>query len=265
MTACSPSGPTAPRAYQYAVPLGQTFDLAAGRVLTEAEEAQRFAGAVAPRLVFLGEHHADPRSQAFQARFLRALAAQGHPVTVALEMFPPQADGALEAWRQGRLAEADFVEQSRWYETWGFPWTAYRPLFEAIRDARLPTHGINVDEATRKAVRESPTGALPPDLKTEIGDLDLTVTPHRDYFLDSLTGAGRGDPAHAGRESRRTPASSACSAFRCCGTRRWACARRGWPMRRPPAPSSWLFSGRATWRTAWGRICAPPASPRCRG
>jgi hypothetical protein len=205
MTACTASGPEAPRAYRYAVPLGQTFDLAAGRALTEAEEAQRFAGPAAPRLVFLGEHHGDPRSQAFQARFLRALAAQGHAVTVALEMFPPQADAALEAWRSGRLTEADLVEQSRWYETWGFPWTAYRPLFETLRELRLPAHGVNVDEATRKAVRESLTGALPPELKAEIGDLDLGVAPHRDYFADSLTGAGRGDPAHAAPRSLEDP------------------------------------------------------------
>ena len=206
MTACSTAGPAAPRAYEYAVPFGQTFDLAAGRVLTEGDEARRFAGPAAPRLVFLGEQHSDPRSQAFQARFLRALAAQGHAVTVALEMFSPQADGALEEWRQGRLEEADFVEQSRWYETWGFPWTAYRPLFEAIRDARLPAHGVNVDEATRKAVRESPAGDMPPELAAEIGVLDLTVVPHRDYFLDSLAGAGGRAPAHASRQAPEEPA-----------------------------------------------------------
>ena len=201
MSACSPSRPEAPRAYEYAVPLSQTFDLAAGRVLTEADEAQRFAGPAAPRLVFLGEHHGDPRSQAFQARFLRALVAQGHPVTVALEMFPPQADPALEAWRQGRLTDAEFVEQSRWYETWGFPWSAYRPLFQTIRDDHLPAYGVNVDEAARKAVRESPTGALPPELKAELGDLDLTVAPHRDAFLDALKEAGD----DAGHPSRLAP------------------------------------------------------------
>jgi uncharacterized iron-regulated protein len=167
-------------------------------VLTEAQEAQRFAGPGAPRLVFLGEHHADPRSQAFEVRALHMLLAQKRPVSVALEMFPPQSNAALDAWRHGKLTEAEFVEQSHWYETWGFPFAAYRAVFQLLREGQVSTYGVNVDDATRKAVRESAPGQLPEPLRSEIGGLDLEVAPHTQFLLDSLRDAGHDSPGGAG-------------------------------------------------------------------
>jgi uncharacterized iron-regulated protein len=202
------SAPEAPRAYVYPVPLNATFDMARGRTLSEAEEALRLTGPEAPRLIFMGEHHGDPRSQAAQLRLLRLLQERGRPVTVALEMFPPQADPALDAWRQGKLTEQQFVEQSRWYETWGFPWRAYRNLFLALRDAHLPLYGINADDATRAAVRENKLDSLTPALREEVGSLDLTVLPHRDYLLDSLRESGHRGSGGEG-ESRLAPESPA--------------------------------------------------------
>jgi uncharacterized iron-regulated protein len=188
---CAGSGPERPRAYVYRVPLDVTFDLARGQVLTEADEARHLKGPNAPRLVFLGEHHADPRSRTAQLRWLRLLREGGRSVTVALEMFPPQADAALEAWRLGKLSEVEFVEQSKWYETWGFPWRSYRELFLWIREGQIPVRGLNADEVTRVAVRENKVETLSPALREEVGDLE-EVAPHRDYLLDTLRGASHG-------------------------------------------------------------------------
>lgn len=191
LAACTPArAPEAPRAYVYPVPTGATFDMARGRTLSEADEAAQLTGPGAPRLLFLGEQHADPRSLATHIRLIRLLLDRRRPVTVALEMFPPEADAALDAWRLGRLTESEFVAQSRWYETWGFPWLAYRDLFLLIRDAKLPAHGINADDATRAAVRENRLDSLSPAVRAEIGDLDVSIAPHRDYLADSLRSAG---------------------------------------------------------------------------
>src|SRR5262249_21345126 len=72
-----------------------------------------------------------------------------------------------------------------------FPWRAYRELFLLIREARLPVHGVNADDATRIAVRDNKLDTLPPAIRAEVGELDLTVAPHRDFLLGIL-----GQPAH---------------------------------------------------------------------
>ncbi len=201
--------PEAPRAYVYPVPLGVTFDMARGRVLSEADEAVRLTGSAAPRLIFVGEHHGDPRSQATERRLIRLLLDRGRPVAVALEMFPPQADPALDAWRNGGLTEAEFAEQSGWYESWGFPWRAYRELFLLLRDARVPMHGVNADEATRTAVRENKLESLTPAVRADVGELDLSILPHRDYLQDALREAGHGAGSHPGPEASLAPEAPA--------------------------------------------------------
>jgi uncharacterized iron-regulated protein len=173
--------------YSYPVPLGETFDLAQGRVLEPSGQARRLETV---RLIFLGEQHTDPRSHQAQLAVLEQIAAQGRPLLVALEMFPPAADAVLEEWRSGKLSEAAFLERSRWYETWGYPFSHYRSVFTWLRDHRIPLRGINADEATRAAVRQGQLESLPPALRAEVGDLDAVLEPHRDYLLDTLRQAG---------------------------------------------------------------------------
>jgi len=188
--ACAGPTPERPATFTFRVPQGQTFDLTRGQVLPPEALPGRLAQV---RLLFLGENHTDPRSHAFQREVLEALVAAGRQVTVALEMFSPAADAALEDWRQGRLDELAFLERSDWYAAWGFAWDYYQGVFETIRRHRLPVRGVNADRETRNAVRRGEVEGLPADLRAEIGDLDDAPLAHRDYLLDALHRSG-----HAG-------------------------------------------------------------------
>ena len=192
--ACTPSLPDAhglrTTSYAHPVPPGVTFDMAQGREITPARLAERLGRT---RLLFLGEHHSEPRSHAFQIEMLKLLRCQGRVITVALEMFPPSANPALEAWRQGTLAdEAEFLERSGWYEHWGYPWAYYRELFLLLRRHRIPTHGINAEKATRAAARKGDLSGLPAPLREEIGPLKPAPDPHAAYLLDTLRAVGHG-------------------------------------------------------------------------
>ena len=176
--------------YSFRVSPGRTFELATGREISSEQLARRLRGA---RLLFLGEHHSEPRSHRFQEEILRMLVGQGRKVTVAVEMFPPSADAALEEWRNGDLAEAEFLEKSGWYETWRLPWAYYRGIFRFIREAHLPVKGVNAEPATVTAVRAGKTADLAPALREEVGDPEATLEPHRQYLQDALRATGHGD------------------------------------------------------------------------
>lgn len=185
--ACAPHGPDAPRGYAFRVPPGVTFDLTRARVLTPREQGERLQGVA---LLFLGEHHEDARSHAAQLEILKLLQARGRLITVALEMFPPEADEALDAWRLGRLEEAEFLERAQWYRHWGYPWHTYRELFLWFREQQIPLRGINVDEQARAAARRNRPEDLPPALREDAGDLTAVLEPHRDLLLEQLRAAG---------------------------------------------------------------------------
>ncbi len=173
--------------YAYPVPPDATFDLARGEVLTPGEQATQLRDA---RLVFLGEHHTDARSHAFQRRVVELLADQGRPLVVALEMFPPAVDEVLEDWRQGRLEELEFLEQAEWYRHWGFPWAHYRDLFELFRARGIALRGVNATRDERKAVRKNDLESLSPELQALLGDADEVVPPHAAYVLNAVGAAG---------------------------------------------------------------------------
>ena len=203
--ACTPSLPDAhglrTTSYAHPVPPGVTFDMAQGREITPGRLAGRLRRT---RLLFLGEHHSEPRSHDFQIEMLNLLRRQGRAITVALEMFPPSANPALEAWRQGTIAEeADFLERSGWYEHWGFPWAYYRELFLLLRRHRIPTRGINAEKSTRAAARKGDLSGLPAPLREEIGPLKPAPAPHAAYLLDTLRAAGHGKGLQAHSPSFR--------------------------------------------------------------
>lgn len=203
LAACAtpvPEGPGRSRAPAYAFPVSPdtTFDMARGEPLTLQGLSGRLRRV---RLLFLGEHHGSRRSHAFQAQVLARLLDQGRPLVVALEMLPPAADPALEAWRQGRLDEEAFLERSGWYRHWGYAWASYRELFALFRRHRIALRGVNTDAATRKAVRKGRLHALSAELRAEIGDLAAPLPPHREYVLDALREVG-----HGGNLSATSPA-----------------------------------------------------------
>lgn len=192
--ACTPSLPDAhglrTTSYAHPVPPGVTFDMAQGREIAPGRLAEWLRRT---RLLFLGEQHSEPRSHAFQIEMLNLLRRQGRAITVALEMFPPSANPALDAWRQGKLAdETEFLERSGWYEHWGFPWAYYRELFLLLRRHHIPTRGINAEKATRAAARKGDLSGLPARLREEIGPLKPAPDPHAAYLLDALRAAGHG-------------------------------------------------------------------------
>ncbi|HEX7926743.1 MAG TPA: ChaN family lipoprotein, partial [bacterium] len=190
LAGCIPSAPDAPRGFAFRVPPATTYDLTRAKPLTPEEQAQRLQGV---RLLFVGEHHDEARSHAAQLELLQTLQSRGRLITVALEMFPPDADGALDEWRQGRLEEAEFLERSGWYESWGHPWRYYRSLFIWFREQQIPLRGVNVDKATRIAARVDKPQDLPQATQEEVGDLREVLEPHRDFLLAQLRSAG-----HAG-------------------------------------------------------------------
>lgn len=187
------SGATLPAgqalSYTYPVPPDTTFDLRRGEPIAAEQLPARLAGV---RLLFLGEHHTEPRSHAFQRELLERLAAGGRPLAVALEMFPPDVDPVLEEWRQGRLDELTFLERSDWYGHWGFAWAHYRALFLALRERHVTLHGVNATREQREAVRAGKTAELPADVRALLGDVEATVPPHETYLLQTLRDVGHG-------------------------------------------------------------------------
>jgi hypothetical protein len=118
-------------------------------------------------------------------------------------MYPYTEQPHLDDWNAGRLSERAFVDESRWYEHWGYHWNYYRDIFAFARVSRLPLVALN---APREVVTAARKGAgdiaaadsrhLPPSFAPESAD-HFTLfkamlldgeTPHPGLTDDALKG-----------------------------------------------------------------------------
>jgi uncharacterized iron-regulated protein len=73
-------------------------------------------------------------------------------VAVGLEMFRRSDQDALDRWISGEIPPQAF--EPIFSENWGYPWPAYRPIFEYARREKIPMIGLNVArEITRQVAR----------------------------------------------------------------------------------------------------------------
>lgn len=123
--------------------------LADGRTLTLAEAVPILR---ANRVVLVGEEHTHPGHHRAQLEVIRALADAGATIAIGLEMFRRDSQPELDRWVAGGIPVGAF--ERIYLANWGYPWEAYRAIFEFARDRRIPMLGLNVPpEVTRQVAR----------------------------------------------------------------------------------------------------------------
>jgi uncharacterized iron-regulated protein len=126
-------------------------ETAGGAVLTPGELPARLSGV---RLLLIGEEHTAMESHRVERRVLEELANAGRHVLIGLEMYPYVEQPSLDLWTGGKLAEKDFLAQSRWYENWGYNWGYYRDIFLLAGERQMPMFAINTPREIVAAVRK---------------------------------------------------------------------------------------------------------------
>jgi len=120
-----------------------------------------FGSLAAGGIVLLGESHASEEHHLWQLHTLAGLYAHRSELVVGFEMFPRGVQPVLDDWSEGRLAEAAFLERSRWHDVWGYDPDLYLPLFHFARQNRLPMAALNVERALVSRVGREGWAAVP--------------------------------------------------------------------------------------------------------
>ncbi len=144
--------------------------------------------------IYLGETHDNPDAHILQADIVRALVKGERTVVVGMEMYQRSVQSVLFEWSEGKLSEEEFVEKSQWKTQWGFDYSLYKPVFDVIKEKKLPLVGLNVPrDWVRTASREG-FDALPEEAKKQLPEMDMSNKDHRKVF-DALMGGHPGSSA----------------------------------------------------------------------
>ena len=151
-------------------------------------------------VVFVGEQHDDPNTHLLEYAMVAGLQRRGVPVTISLEMFERDVQGALDKYLAGTTTEAEFLKESR-------PWpryaTDYRALVEHARAHGWPVVAANVPRRYAAEVAKGGKAALdalpPPDRAMAAADLDCPRDAYYERFVTAMGGHAEGaKAAHPG-------------------------------------------------------------------
>jgi hypothetical protein len=93
--------------------------------------------------VLVGDFHALEQAQKLFVDLLENLGRSKIRPILVLEMAHANKDAALYHYLRGSLKEPEFLEEIRYFETWGFDFSHYKPIFDHARRWRLAVHGLN--------------------------------------------------------------------------------------------------------------------------
>lgn len=100
---------------------------------------------LASDIVYVGDYHALPQAQEYEAALIRELARHSDRLVVGLEMIYRRDQNNLDRWLQGRISEREFLRRIRYNLEWGYDWENFRVIFEACKAHGIPIHGIDTD------------------------------------------------------------------------------------------------------------------------
>jgi uncharacterized iron-regulated protein len=160
-------------------------DLTSGGGSSLATVAARTAG---KGWLFVGESHATPPHQRYEADLVAAVADTGRPAVVGVEFLQRPKQAVLDRWIAGEIDEETFLNDVEWKKQWGFDWSHYAPLFRVCRERKIPMVALNVPRDLVRQVGRGGLAALGERRSEFGGDYDLQVAPHRAVFSALLGG-----------------------------------------------------------------------------
>ena len=149
------------------------------------------------RLVSVGETHDNLNDQRVELTVVRELHRRfPGKIAVGMEMFREPQQAVLDQWVKGELTELEFLKESKWYETWGYDFGAYRDLLLFARENRIDVIALNPPKDLQDAVRRTGLDNVPEDLRRELPEVGETDPWQRAVLRGVFGGhAGHGGDA----------------------------------------------------------------------
>ncbi len=169
--------------------MGRRYGLLAEPSGVKVEQAFDFAKIINQlrddRVIYAGESHTRYADHKLQLRLIRELSNRGVDLAIGMEMFPAAAQAALNDFVAGKIDEAAFLRQSKYFKVWGFDYRLYREILNFARYRKIPVIGLNINRANvSKVYKDGGISALSPSEKAEIPlDRDLDVPGYRERIL----------------------------------------------------------------------------------
>jgi uncharacterized iron-regulated protein len=98
----------------------------------------------AKRVVFIGETHDRYDHHLNQLEIIRRLYQLDHNLAIGVEYLQQSFQPQVDDYIAGRTTEQEFLRASGYYQSWGYDYRLYQPIFRFAREQRIPVRALNV-------------------------------------------------------------------------------------------------------------------------
>jgi uncharacterized iron-regulated protein len=146
------------------------------------------------RLVSVGETHDNLHDQRVELAVVRGLHERfPGKIAIGMEMFRAPQQAVLDRWTRGELSELEFLKASKWYDTWGYDFGAYRDILLFARDKRIDVIALNPSKELQEEVRTRGLDNVAEETRVKLPEIDDS-DPYQRAVLEGVFGG------HGGRE-----------------------------------------------------------------
>ncbi|MBC8183462.1 ChaN family lipoprotein [candidate division KSB1 bacterium] len=147
------------------------------------------------RVIMVGESHTSETNHQVQLEIIKKLIEAGQTVCLALEMFNPAQNEALNNYASGKTNEEEFLEEVDYFNTWGHNYRYYKPIFDYARENKLKMYGVNIEHKYASKIGRSGLKSLTEEEQKKIPEIDTSNVEHRFFFKVAMEGMDATMPA----------------------------------------------------------------------
>jgi len=147
------------------------------------------------RIIMVGETHTYEANHQVQLEIIKKLVETGQTVCLALEMFTPAQNEALNNYISGKTTEEEFLAEVDYFNTWGHNYRYYKPIFDYAREKNIKMYGVNIEHKYASKIGKGGLKSLTAEEQTKVPAIDTTNVEHRFFFKVAMQGMDATMPA----------------------------------------------------------------------
>jgi hypothetical protein len=101
-------------------------------------------------LFFLGDFHTFDQNIRNVLRILRFIISENKNCILALEMISSDHQLQVDAYMEGHLTDLEFLETIDYHDSWRFPWTHYKLIFELAKKNNIKVIALNTNGSLKE-------------------------------------------------------------------------------------------------------------------
>ncbi len=137
-------------------------------------------------VIFIGDFHQSDTLHVFTADIIRQL-GQNYRLHLANEWFTPADNTLLKAFVTNNISEESFLEQIAWEKNIGFEYKSFKPIYQALKEAKGEMYGINLSKDERKKISLQERAQMNASEISFYEGLDLNVSVHQQMLAPFLS------------------------------------------------------------------------------